>query len=73
MVIDGSDDSKRRLESMLFWDVNNGVARRAWAGNKGAEAAIDRSMEVNPLLKITRGVHSDASVVSKAIDTAFTD
>jgi urocanate hydratase len=53
MLIDGSEDSARRLESMLFWDVNNGIARRSWARNKGAMFAIQREMERNPNLKVT--------------------
>ena len=53
MVIDGSDDSARRLEAMLFWDVNNGIARRSWARNEGAVFAIKREMERNPNLKVT--------------------
>jgi urocanate hydratase len=53
MVIDGSEDSDRRLKLMLFWDVNNGIARRNWARNEGAIFAIKRAMETQPLLKIT--------------------
>ena len=53
MVIDGSEDSDRRLRSMLFWDVNNGISRRSWARNEGAIFAIKRAMEVEPLLKVT--------------------
>jgi urocanate hydratase len=53
MVLDGSKDSQRRLESMLFWDVNNGIARRSWARNKEAIFAIKREMKKNPHLKIT--------------------
>ena len=53
MVLDGSKDASRRLESMLFWDVNNGIARRGWARNEGAVFAIKRAMEVQPLLKVT--------------------
>lgn len=53
MVIDGSTDSQRRLESMLFWDVNNGIARRSWARNKEAVFAIKREMDRNPNLKVT--------------------
>lgn len=53
MVIDGSEDSERRLKSMLFWDVNNGIARRNWARNEGATYAIKRAMEKEPLLKVT--------------------
>ena len=53
MVIDGSDDSDRRLRSMLFWDVNNGISRRSWARNEGAMFAIRRAMENEPNLKVT--------------------
>jgi urocanate hydratase len=53
MVIDGSSDSDRRIKSMLHWDVNNGIARRAWARNKEAITAIERAMEQEPKLKIT--------------------
>lgn len=53
MVLDGSKESDNRLESMLFWDVNNGIARRNWARNEGAVFAIKRAMETQPLLKVT--------------------
>ncbi|QAA82807.1 urocanate hydratase [Aequorivita sp. H23M31] len=53
MVLDGSSDAQRRLESMLFWDVNNGISRRSWARNDGAVFAIKRAMENNPQLKVT--------------------
>jgi len=53
MVLDGSNDALRRLESMLFWDVNNGIARRSWARNEEAVFAIKRAMESQPLLKVT--------------------
>jgi urocanate hydratase len=53
MVLDGSADSDRRLKSMLFWDVNNGISRRSWARNEGAIFAIKRAMENNPELKVT--------------------
>ena len=53
MVLDGSDDADRRLRSMLFWDVNNGISRRSWARNEGAMFAIERAMEREPLLKVT--------------------
>ncbi len=53
MVLDGSKEASRRLESMLFWDVNNGISRRSWARNDGAIFAIKRAMEVQPLLKVT--------------------
>ena len=53
MLLDGSKDASRRLKSMLFWDVNNGIARRNWARNDGATFAIKRAMESEPLLKVT--------------------
>jgi len=53
MVLDGSYEADRRLEMMLFWDVNNGISRRSWARNEGAVFAIQRAMEHNPNLKIS--------------------
>ena len=53
MVLDGSKASERKLKSMLFWDVNNGIARRNWARNNGAIFAIKRAMEEEPNLKFT--------------------
>lgn len=53
MLLDGSDDAERRLKSMLFWDVNNGIARRSWARNEGANFAIKRAMEEEAGLKVT--------------------
>lgn len=53
MTLDGSRDADRRLKSMLFWDVNNGIARRSWARNEEAMFAIKREMERNPNLKVT--------------------
>lgn len=53
MVIDGSAESDRRLREMLFWDVNNGIARRSWARNVGAMHSIEREMQRTPGLKVT--------------------
>jgi urocanate hydratase len=53
MVIDGTQESAEKLESMLFWDVNNGIARRNWARNENATFAIERAMKLNPDLKVT--------------------
>ncbi|MEJ2595717.1 MAG: urocanate hydratase [bacterium] len=53
MLLDGSREADRRLESMLFWDVNNGISRRSWARNPGAVSAISRAMDRNPDLKVT--------------------
>ncbi|MET2985738.1 urocanate hydratase [Aureibaculum conchae] len=53
MVLDGSKEAEQRLQSMLFWDVNNGIARRSWARNEEAIFAIKRAMEAEPNLKVT--------------------
>ncbi len=53
MLLDGTKDADRRLKSMLFWDVNNGISRRSWARNKEANFAIERAMQMNPDLKVT--------------------
>jgi urocanate hydratase len=53
MLLDGTKEASKRLEMMLFWDVNNGISRRNWARNEGAIFAIKRAMEAQPLLKVT--------------------
>ena len=53
MLLDGSENADRRLNMMLHWDVNNGIARRNWARNEGAASAIKRAMEMEPKLKVT--------------------
>ncbi len=53
MVLDGSKEASKRLKSMLFWDVNNGISRRNWARNKGAIFTAKRAMEMEPNLKVT--------------------
>ena len=67
MLLDGSHDAKRRLQSMLFWDVNNGIARRSWARNPGAEFAIKRAMELNPQLKVTVANHADEGLIASLL------
>lgn len=68
MVIDGSADSDRHITQMLFWDVNNGIARRSWARNEGAEHAIIREIERTPELTVTVANHTDENIVRKAIE-----
>ncbi len=63
LVLDGSSDADRRLEQMLFWDVNNGIARRSWARNKEAQFAIKREMERTPNLKVTCANEVDDEVL----------
>ena len=53
MVVDGSPDAARRIKSMLFWDVNNGISRRSWARNSGSIDAIKREMARTPELQVT--------------------
>lgn len=64
MVLDGSKEASKRLQSMLFWDVNNGISRRSWARNEGAIFAIKRAMEVEPLLKVTLPNSVDESLLN---------
>lgn len=66
MVLDGSADSDRRLHSMLFWDVNNGIARRAWARNPHALSTIRRTMEACPDLQVTLPYAADVEVIKNA-------
>ena len=71
IVLDGSDDAARRVNAMLHWDVNNGIARRAWARNKGAEFAIKEAMKKESRLKVTLAEHAEESVVSEALAEVF--
>ncbi len=64
MVLDGSKDSERRLKSMLFWDVNNGIARRNWARNDEAIFAIKRAMKNEPSLKVTLPYNVDDDLLN---------
>ena len=69
MVIDGSEDSARHIRQMLFWDVNNGIARRSWARNSGAVSAILRQMLRTPDLKVTMPVMADDTLIDNALNT----
>ena len=68
MVVEGTDDSARHIREMLHWDVNNGIARRSWARNKGAEDAIRREMDRTPSLKVTMPNHADDSIIEQALN-----
>lgn len=65
MVIDGSERADRNIRNMLFWDVNNGIARRSWARNKGAISAIKREMERTPGLEVTLPNIADDSLLEE--------
>ena len=68
MVLDGSADSERRLNNMLLWDVNNGIARRSWARNKGAMFAIKREMDRTPGLVVTMpNIVEDENIIKNAL------
>ncbi len=68
MVIDGSEDSARHIREMLFWDVNNGIARRSWARNQAARFAIEREMARTPNLKVTLPNEADEELILKSLD-----
>lgn len=67
MVLDGSADGDRRLKSMLHWDVNNGIARRAWARNPNAQWSIQEAMKREPRLKVTVAQEAEDTLVEKAV------
>ena len=67
MAIDGSEDSARHIREMLFWDVNNGIARRSWARNKGSMDAIRREMERTPELTVTMPNLVDDDIIDNAV------
>jgi len=65
MLLDGSAEADRRLRMMLYWDVNNGIARRSWARNTEAVFAIKRAMQQNPGLIVTLPNFADDSLIDK--------
>ena len=69
MVIDGSEDSDRHIREMLFWDVNNGIARRSWARNEGARFAIEREMARTPELRVTLPNEADENMIREILTT----
>ena len=68
MVVEGTEESDRRIREMLFWDVNNGIARRSWARNDGAVFAIRRQMELTPELKVTLPNFADEVLIKEALN-----
>lgn len=67
LVLDGSQEASNRLNSMLFYDVNNGIARRSWARNSGSMEAIQREMGRSPGLKVTLPNLVDEEVLNELI------
>jgi len=72
LVLLGDDDSARRAQLMLSFDVHNGVARRAWAGNANARLAIERSMESDQRLKVTTAHFADDALLNSLFKDAVT-
>jgi len=66
MLLDGTADTSRKLKMMLHWDVNNGIARRTWARNKGALFTLKRELERTPGLKVTIPYIADDSIIDQA-------
>jgi len=62
MVLDGTEDAAEKLKNMLFYDVNNGIARRSWARNREADFAIRREMERTPMLRVTLPTSVDEDI-----------
>ncbi|KAE8884573.1 putative urocanate hydratase [Phytophthora fragariae] len=71
MVLDGSEDAREKAACMLGWDVNNGVARRAWARNANARFVIEREMKADPLLTVTLANEADDASVRDAVSKLF--
>ena len=71
LVLDGTPEADRRLSAMLFWDVNNGIARRAWARNPGAVNAARAAMEREGRIRVTLPSGADESTVRQAVVAAF--
>lgn len=67
MMIDGGEDSARHIREMLFWDVNNGIARRSWARNEGSIHSIEREMARTPNLKVTMPNFVDDEIIDDAV------
>ena len=67
LMLDGTQEASDRLQSMLSWDVNNGVARRAWARNQGAEFTAAKAMENDGNLQITLPYHAAEGLIDKAL------
>ncbi|MFC2130349.1 urocanate hydratase [Bacteroidota bacterium] len=71
MVLDGSEDAERRLMSMIFWDVNNGITRRSWARNQEGIYSIKKAMEAEPKLNVTLPNLADEELLADVFDRVF--
>jgi urocanate hydratase len=70
IVLDGQSSTADKMRSMLYWDVNNGIARRSWARNKEAMLTLKREMEKTPALKVTFPYLADDRIVEEAVGDA---
>ncbi len=70
MVLDGTQAAGERADSMLSWDVANGLARRAWARNQGAEIAVSRAMAEDDRMRVTLPAHAEDDVIASALASA---
>jgi len=71
MVLDGSSEAHSKAESMLNWDVSNGVARRSWSGNENAKITIARAMNNDSKLRVTMPhAVSDTSLLDRAVSSS---
>ncbi len=68
MVIDGTGDAAERIRMMLHWDVNNGIARRCWAGNSGARFSLLREMDRTPGMKVTVPFIASDEIIEEAFE-----
>ena len=68
LVIDGSEKAQENIDSMISWDVNNGIARRSWARNSGAISAINRAMDSDSRLVVTVPEIVDENVLDDIFD-----
>ena len=69
MLIDGTEQCRKNIESMISWDVNNGIARRSWARNEAARWSINRAMEMNDDLDVTMPNDVDESTINDIFDS----
>jgi urocanate hydratase len=68
LVIDGSEKAQENIDSMISWDVNNGIARRSWARNSGAISAINRAMVSDTRLVVTVPEIVDENILENLFD-----
>jgi urocanate hydratase len=67
MVLDGTEDTSEKLKMMLYWDVNNGIARRSWARNEGALFTLEREMKRTPGLNVTIPYIADDKLIDEVL------